>query len=111
MFSNQDFNQLRKKVFKSGKLFKDPDFQPSANILKNKSGHKNILWKRPHEICSHPKFVVNGFSRYDVHQGYLGDCWFLAALATLAENKKLFHNVVPENNSFENAYAGIFHFR
>lgn len=111
MSSNQNFDQLREKVFESQKLFKDPDFQPSPSILRIKSGHKNVLWKRPHEICLDPKFVVNGFSRYDVHQGYLGDCWFLAALATLAENKKLFHIVVPENNSFEIKYAGIFHFR
>lgn len=111
MISDQEFDQLRKKIFRSKKLYKDPDFQPSPNILKNKSGHKNILWKRPNEICSDPKFVVKGFSRYDVHQGNLGDCWFLAALSTLAENKSLFHIVVPENNSFEKEYAGIFHFR
>lgn len=104
------FYELRDECLKSGKLFKDPDFHPSPNILKNKSGHKSIIWRRPFELCNEPKFVVDGFSRYDVHQGYLGDCWFLAALATLAENKSLFHKVVPEDNSFDENYAGIFHF-
>jgi hypothetical protein len=107
---SNNFEELRRKCLNSGRLFKDPDFQPSPNILGNESGHKNIIWKRPMEICPDPKFEVEGFSRYDVQQGYLGDCWFLAALAALAENKKLFQRVVPDDNDFGENYAGIFHF-
>lgn len=111
MNSEQDFHVLRRKCLNEKKLFKDPNFFPSEKVLGHKSGHRNIIWRRPHEICKDPRFVVDGFSRFDVHQGYLGDCWFLAALATLAENKQCFHKVVPEENSFEVNYAGIFHFR
>jgi calpain len=35
----------------------------------------------------------------------------LAALANLAENKKLFYKVVPPDQDFEKNYAGIFRFR
>ena len=34
-----------------------------------------------------------------------------AALANLAENKKLFYKVVPPDQSFDKDYAGIFRFR
>jgi len=63
------------------------------------------------EIHSDPVFFHEGATRFDVKQGELGDCWLLAALANLTLNPKLLHQVVPEDNSFEDNYAGIFHFR
>ena len=59
-----------------------------------------------------PKFVIDGYSRFDVKQGELGDCWFLAAAASLTQYKKLFSKVVPScNYDFDNKYTGVFHFR
>lgn len=63
------------------------------------------------EISDDPQFFVEGYSRFDVQQGELGDCWLLAAASTLTQDQKLFFRVVPEDNSFEENYAGIFHFR
>ena len=50
--------------------------------------------------------------RFDINQGEIGDCWFLAALANLAEDEEAFHHVVPSKQSFspEN-YCGMFKFR
>ncbi len=70
------------------------------------------MWQRPHEICSNPKFVKDTFSRFDVKQGNLGNCWLVSAIATLTLHEKFLHRVICDDNSFdEDVYAGIFHFR
>lgn len=54
---------------------------------------------------------MEGFSRFDVQQGELGDCWLLAAVANLTLSRKLFFQIVPDDQDFQENYAGIFHFR
>ena len=47
-------------------------------------------------------------------QGALGDCWMVAAMASLSlpEHREKFDQVVPPSQSFnKREYAGIFHFR
>lgn len=58
-----------------------------------------------------PKLFVEGYSRFDVQQGELGDCWLLAAVANLTMHRRLFFQVVPTDQDFEEQYAGVFHFR
>jgi hypothetical protein len=96
----------------SGKLFEDPDFPANNSLLSIPENVDGVIeWKRPHEISSNPQFIENGVSRFDVKQGALGDCWLMAAMAVLTQDMDLFHNVVCKDNSFEEDYAGIFHFR
>lgn len=63
------------------------------------------------EICDDPQLFVEGYSRFDVQQGELGDCWLLAAVANLTLYRRLFFQIVPEDQGFDEKYAGIFHFR
>ncbi|XP_074598360.1 calpain-9-like isoform X2 [Brevipalpus obovatus] len=108
----QDFYEIRDRCIKNGTLFEDKCFPASAASLFY-SSHKGMQfkWMRPKDLVSDPKFILEGASRFDVMQGELGDCWLLAAVANLTLNQKLFHRVVPHDQSFGSNYAGIFHFR
>lgn len=93
-------------------MFEDPEFPANDQSLQfSRRVDRHIEWRRPMEIADNPQFFVDGYSRFDVQQGELGDCWLLAAAATLTQDSKMFFHVVPEDNSFEENYCGIFHFR
>ena len=108
----QDFYKIQQQCLESGNLFEDPEF-PATNdsLFHSHTSDARFEWLRPKEICKDPKFFVDGYSRFDVRQGDLGDCWLLAATANLTLNPKVFFRVVCEDNSLEENYAGIFHFR
>jgi len=43
---------------------------------------------------------VGGADRLDVKQGILGDCWLLAAMASLCSDQILLSQVVPPNQEW-----------
>ncbi|XP_066536489.1 calpain-1 catalytic subunit [Hoplias malabaricus] len=116
-FLGQDYDTLRMQCVKSRNLFEDSYFPASVSSLGyNELGPRSsktsgVRWMRPPEICSRPQFIVDGATRTDICQGALGDCWLLAAIASLTLNDNLLHRVVPHGQSFSNGYAGIFHFQ
>nr|KAF6395073.1 calpain 8 [Rousettus aegyptiacus] len=116
-YLGQDFETLRQQCLDSGVLFKDPEFPACPSALGYKDlgpcspQTQGIVWKRPPELCASPQFIVGGAVRTDVCQGGLGDCWLLAAMASLTLNDGLLHRVVPRDQDFQKNYAGIFHFQ
>ncbi|CAG0893965.1 unnamed protein product [Cyprideis torosa] len=108
----QDFEALKQACLSEGTLFEDPEFPAEdTSIFYSRSPPKPFEWRRPSELVDDPQFFVGGHSRFDIKQGELGDCWLLAAVANLTLNDTLFYQVVPQDQSFQDNYAGIFHFR
>jgi len=65
--------------------YEDPDFE-----LFDKWDGNSVVWLRPSEIAQgHSKdkavFVDNDFVVDDIDQGWLGDCWFLASIASVID--------------------------
>uniref|UniRef100_A0A8D3AB06 calpain-2 n=1 Tax=Scophthalmus maximus TaxID=52904 RepID=A0A8D3AB06_SCOMX len=116
-FSQQDYESLRKQCLASGRLFEDNCFPAERKSLgynelgPYSSKTRSVVWKRPTELCSYPKFIDDGATRTDICQGALGDCWLLAALASLTLDHRILARVVPPGQSFTEDYAGIFHFQ
>ncbi|XP_073484438.1 calpain-8-like [Aquarana catesbeiana] len=116
-YLNQDFEQLQAQCLASNTLFKDDQFPACPSALGYKelgpfsAKTQGIVWKRPTEICDNPQFIVDGATRGDICQGALGDCWLLAAIASLTLDQDILARVVPENQSFQKNYAGIFRYQ
>ncbi|XP_068178339.1 calpain-2 catalytic subunit-like [Antennarius striatus] len=116
-YLNQDFSALRAQCLSSGRLFTDPLFPAAPEALgfkdlgRNSYKVRGVTWKRPTELVSNPEFIVGGATRTDICQGALGDCWLLAAIASLTLNEYVMARVVPPDQSFSDGYAGIFHFQ
>uniref|UniRef100_A0A8C2FXF7 Calpain 1, (mu/I) large subunit b n=1 Tax=Cyprinus carpio TaxID=7962 RepID=A0A8C2FXF7_CYPCA len=116
-FLSQDYEELKRECLESSKLFEDPCFPTVPQSLgfkelaPNSSKTRGVQWIRPTELSNNPQFIVGGATRTDICQGALGDCWLLAAIASLTLNDRLLHRVVPHGQSFTDEYAGIFHFQ
>ena len=70
-------------------------------------------WKRPHELAEDCAMYVDGSNQMDIRQGELGDCWFLAALATIAQNQEILMRCAPVQplSPEEEGYNGLLKFR
>lgn len=111
-YEKQSYDEIIKVCKQEGCLFEDPEFAAEdGSIFFSRSPPKPFEWKRPSEICSNPQYVTAGASRFDVQQGELGDCWLLAAVASLTCNPKLLNRIILPDQSFEEgAYYGVFRF-
>jgi calpain-15 len=73
--------------------FIDPSFPPMDSSIYDITNIKEYpldevpVWKRPHQFMhGRPKLIEDDIDPNDIRQGALGDCWFLASMASLAEN-------------------------
>ncbi|XP_076002185.1 calpain-5a [Genypterus blacodes] len=117
-YEGQYFSLLRRQCQLNGTLFEDPLFPAADKSLFSQSNRIGpVTWKRPSELCADPHLFVNGISAHDLHQGQLGNCWFVAACSSLASRENLWQHVIPDWQDQEweqenpEAYVGIFHFR
>ena len=104
---------------KDHETFEDPLFPKSLSSIGQTYESpelKNVKWIRAKDIAQKvdkkPLLFKNGPKRCDINQGSLGDCWFLATLANLPAQVRLFEKVVPTDQPLDmDKNPGIFHFK
>ncbi|KAI4891005.1 hypothetical protein NFI96_023014 [Prochilodus magdalenae] len=116
-YLNQDYETLKAQCLSKKELFSDPTFPAAPESLgfnklgPNSNEAKGLVWKRPKEIIQNPNFIVQGATKADINQGHLGDCWLMAAIASLTLDPDILARVIYPEQSFQEKYAGIFHFQ
>jgi hypothetical protein len=108
-------------ILNSSDRFVDETFPTSDALywydMGNESGEEmsrfngQLEWKRVSEVfdSSYSLWGENGITPHDIAQGSIGNCWYLAAAAALAEYPDRLDRVV-ENNAFNEAGIYAFHF-
>ncbi|KAM0277566.1 hypothetical protein ACHAQH_005685 [Verticillium albo-atrum] len=59
-------------------------------------------------IFENPQFTIDGFSSSDINQGSAGDCWWLAAVATIAHRRDLMDRVCVARDEECGVYGFVF---
>lgn len=95
-----EYEELLDKYKNINEKWTDPDFPPNNNSW-GISGER-VIWKRVTDVIKNPSFVSDNFTPSDILQGRIGNCYFLSAIAGLAERpyriKKLFPNTTLDKN-------------
>ena len=78
-----------KRLRSEGHPFTDDVFIPGNESLFGDDGYNqqwsDIKWRRISKYCPDAKIFVGRIEPYDIKQGFLGDCYFLAGVAAIAE--------------------------
>uniref|UniRef100_A0A3B3XTV9 Calpain catalytic domain-containing protein n=1 Tax=Poecilia mexicana TaxID=48701 RepID=A0A3B3XTV9_9TELE len=114
-FLNQDFQQLKEYCLIRRVRFIDdmfpPDHRSIGRDILQPADLVRVEWVRPSKIVPKPSFIVDGVSRFDFGQGLVGNCWFLASIGALTFQDFILKQVVPLEQTFDEDYCGLFHFR
>ncbi|KAK4171425.1 putative calpain [Triangularia setosa] len=87
---------------------------PRANTRGNK-GVKAGEWYNPGSkhrldwVFSSPQWTIDGYSSSDIKQGSNGDCWWLAAVATITHRKDLMEKVCVCRDEEVGVYGFVFY--
>jgi len=97
-----------KSVLASNKPFEDKDFPHDHRSIHPEEKSDDIKWERARKLLPHASTFGSKNKPWDITQGAIGDCYFMAAVGALAEIdperiKKIF---VPEVWSYPQ--EGIF---
>ncbi|CAG8568701.1 7043_t:CDS:2 [Ambispora leptoticha] len=65
--------------------------------------------KRIREILPDRQFFINGEEHGDVKQGFIGDCWFLAAMAAAADVPGLIESICVARDEEVGVYGFVFY--
>ena len=90
-----------KKSFIDGSF---PHSDESIGDIEELEGNRyKIIWLRPKDIKTKdgediPWTVLNNPQPTDIEQGSLGNCWFISALAVIAERPKILEQILITNS-------------
>ncbi|VDI35634.1 calpain, invertebrate [Mytilus galloprovincialis] len=92
-----------------GDLYTDYEFTVDVAFPKR----SDLEWKRPMDVAEEPVLFSEGTTRFDIGQGEVGTCWFLAMVANIADKPRLLRRVIPGDayKIGSDDYDGIFHSR
>jgi hypothetical protein len=88
------------------------DLVPLMQTLRAGSGGRKNEPEGVHRvdwIFDEPSFTVDGFASSDVQQGSNGDCWWIAAVATLCSMEGLMDRVCVERDAECGVYGFVFY--
>ncbi|KAK2614654.1 hypothetical protein N8I77_001460 [Diaporthe amygdali] len=87
-----------------------PDNMTVTSIARSISSHSSHPGSvhRLDWIFRNPQFTVNGYSHTDVQQGIGGDCWWLAAISTIAHRKDLMDRICVARDEECGVYGFVF---
>ncbi|GLD97300.1 hypothetical protein PINS_up005984 [Pythium insidiosum] len=100
--------------------YRDPHFDLSENPMNCLYGLRQMSAedkegvsapqgvKRVGDIYDDPQFIVDGIDAGDIKQGAAGDCWFLAAVATIANMPQLLESICVARDEQVGVYGFIF---
>ena len=96
---------------KNGQTFKDDRFPSNQQSLSGEWGFvnewKEIKWMPISQCLPGAKIFQGKVEPGDIGQGYLGDCYFLAALAALAERPDRIFQLFLMNEVNEQKYYSV----
>ncbi|UKZ78679.1 hypothetical protein TrVFT333_006425 [Trichoderma virens FT-333] len=91
-----------KKAAKAGDAV-NHEFNHSSPFEPPKSVHR-VSW-----IFKKPQFVVDTFSGYNTKQGVGGNCWWVAAVASIAHRRDIMEKICVARNESCGIYGFVFH--
>ena len=73
--------------------FIDSEFPHTDRSVGVSVERRRIVWKRLPEVVKNAVMVQKSIEPYDVQQGNVGDCYFLASVSSIAEDPKRIEDI------------------
>ncbi|KAF2825399.1 cysteine proteinase [Ophiobolus disseminans] len=95
--------------FKRSQALPDTPADCLTGLDKEQADFQPMSVKRVEDIFEKPQFYIGGATANDVRQGNDGDCWFMAALATISNKEELIQRVCVARDEQVGVYGFVFH--